>query len=110
MSESLLPSGNRVGPAKFFLAGVSLFALKFIVDRCVSAFVFGRPWSIYIYLVPNEAYTLLSIPRAERAFYLTMLAIALPFVWVGIALTSRRLRDAGLPPWLVVLFFLPAGN
>jgi hypothetical protein len=36
-----------------------------------------------------------------------MLAVALPFVWMGIALSVKRLRDASLPIWLVFLFFVP---
>jgi hypothetical protein len=39
-----------------------------------------------------------------------MLAAALPFIWVGVTLTLQRLRDARLPPGLVVLFFIPAVN
>src|SRR5439155_3515396 len=35
---------------------------------------------------------------------------ALPFIWVGLALTVRRLRDAGLPLGLVLLFFVPFVN
>ena len=31
----------------------------------------------------------------------------MPFVVVGLVLTVRRLRDAGWPLWLVVLFFAP---
>jgi hypothetical protein len=36
--------------------------------------------------------------------------VALPFVWIGTVLTLRRLRDAGWPLWLVILFFLPFLN
>src|SRR5436309_15568531 len=39
-----------------------------------------------------------------------MLFVSLPFIWIGITLTVRRLRDAGLPLWLVVLFFVPMLN
>ena len=39
-----------------------------------------------------------------------MLVISLPFIWVGVALTMRRLRAIGLPPWLVVFFFAPYLN
>jgi Polyketide cyclase / dehydrase and lipid transport/Protein of unknown function (DUF805) len=36
--------------------------------------------------------------------------VTVPFAWVGLALTLRRLRDAGLPGWLAALFFLPFLN
>jgi hypothetical protein len=38
------------------------------------------------------------------------LAIALPFIWIGVVLTLRRLRDIGWPLWLVALFFVPFLN
>src|SRR5437667_452032 len=99
-----------VGPIRFFTTGVCLFAVKFALDRTIAWFAFGRPWSIYNYLIPNESYTLISVPASDRVFYLTMLAVALPFVWIGIAMTSARLRNAGLPPWLVPIFFIPVAN
>ena len=101
---------GRVGPAEFFGIGVSLFALKFMIDRLVATIGFGRGWSVLNYLIPNETYALPALPPAERTFYLTMIAIALPFVWIGIIVTRRRLRDAGLPGSLVGLFFVPAVN
>ena len=33
--------------------------------------------------------------------------VSLPFIWIGVNLTVRRLRDAALPLWLVCLFFIP---
>ena len=39
-----------------------------------------------------------------------MVALALPFIWVGIVLTMKRLRGAGLPAQLVALFFIPFLN
>ncbi|HEV2294594.1 MAG TPA: hypothetical protein VGR35_12125 [Tepidisphaeraceae bacterium] len=100
----------KVGPGRFLVTGVWLFALKFLIDRLVATVGFGRPWSPLNYLVPNEVYGLPFLPAPDRVFYATMLAVALPFVWIGIVLTLRRLTDAGLPRWLAVLFFVPAAN
>jgi hypothetical protein len=36
-----------------------------------------------------------------------MLAVAAPFAWVGVCLTTQRLRAIRAPIWLVVLFFVP---
>ncbi len=36
--------------------------------------------------------------------------MALPFIWVGVVLTLRRLRAIRLPVWLVIFFFLPVIN
>jgi hypothetical protein len=42
--------------------------------------------------------------------YASFTAWALPFLWIGTALTVRRLRDAGLSPLWVALFVLPVVN
>jgi hypothetical protein len=39
-----------------------------------------------------------------------MVALSLPFIWLGVAMTIKRLRSAGLPPQLVALFFIPFFN
>ena len=36
-----------------------------------------------------------------------MLTVAAPFAWVGVCLTTQRLRAIRAPIWLVVLFFVP---
>jgi hypothetical protein len=38
---------------------------------------------------------------------LTLLAVALPFLWCGVILCLKRLRSARLPLWLAVLFVVP---
>src|SRR5262245_32618865 len=95
----------RMGPVRFFAVGVVLFAIKFALDRFVARVSFQRDWSILNYLIPNEAYTLPALPPTDRRFFLAMLAVALPFVAIGILVTLRRLRDAGLSQWLTPLFF-----
>ncbi len=101
---------GRIGPMGFFVTGVWLFALKFLVDRLVAALAFGRPWSVYNYLIPIESFPLTARAPGDARFYSAMLAVALPFVVVGILVTLARLRDADLPQWLSLLFFAPAAN
>ena len=101
---------GRVDGRTFLFAGVFLFATKFAIDYAVAHFLFGRDWSLIEYLAPGQAVLSLIDDRLGRAFYLTMTAVALPYVAVGLSLTLQRLRDAGLPMLLVVLFFLPLGN
>src|SRR5258708_11945134 len=35
-----------------------------------------------------------------------MLLVSLPCLWIGVTMSVKRLRDAGQPLWLVVLFFI----
>ncbi len=69
--------------------------------------VFGRPWSPLSYAITGEIGGLFALDRDDQFLYATMLALALPFLVVGLVLTVRRLRDAGWPIWLAAIFFAP---
>jgi FtsH-binding integral membrane protein len=48
--------------------------------------------------------------QSDEIFVASMLAVAIPFAWVGLAITLKRFRAIGWPPWAVVLFFVPIAN
>lgn len=93
----------RRGP--YIAWGLLLFAIKYNVDRLVAMRAFNRTWSPLNYVLPGRVFDLTS--QSDVKFCLTMLAVALPFVWAGVMLTVRRLRSTGWPVGLVVLFFAP---
>jgi len=102
---------GRIGRRRYLITGLVLFALKHNIDRLLAAF-FHYPWGPFNYLVfysttGNGVYGLTS-PTAS--FYALLVLVALPFIWIGVVLTLRRLRDAALPLWLVILFFVPLIN
>jgi hypothetical protein len=39
-----------------------------------------------------------------------LVAIALPFLWIGVSMSMRRAIDAGRSPWIALLFFVPVIN
>lgn len=95
----------------YVLIGVVLFALKHNLDRFTASLLFHRPWSLFNYLIPSEAVlNVTQLSHEDRKFYLTLVATALPFIYIGVMLTVRRLRATHLPTWLVVFFFLPLLN
>jgi uncharacterized membrane protein YhaH (DUF805 family) len=100
---------GRVGRARYLATGVLLLAIKHNIDRVVAA-TYGYPWTVFNYWVFKTPSGIEGITREEANFYAELIIIALPFIWIGTVLTLRRLRDAGLPLWLVVLFFLPFLN
>jgi uncharacterized membrane protein YhaH (DUF805 family) len=106
---------GRVGRARYLVTGVVLLAVKHNIDRLLAA-LFGYPWGIFNYWVFDTvdpvigARGIANLPPDRATFYILLLLIALPFIWIGTAMTLRRLRDADLPLWLVVLFFLPFLN
>lgn len=101
---------GTVSRTRYLSIGCVLFAVKFVIDWAISLFVFHRHWTPLDYFMPGNALNVLSDSPALRAYYATMVTIALPFIWTGVALTLRRLRSANLPVWLVKLFFVPVVN
>ena len=94
----------------FLVAGLGLFAIKFVIDATIARTGFGREWSPWDYLVTSVPITAVTNMSGDMAFHLTLLGVAVPFIAAGVALTLARLRGAGMPPWLVVLFFPPVVN
>ena len=88
--------------------GVGLSVLKYNIDRLISGLIFGRGWYPTSYL-PSSG-SLSSINSEDLNFYSIILLVSLPFICIGVLFTFRRLKDAGLSPWLVLLFFLPFLN
>src|SRR5207253_3285274 len=102
---------GKVSRERYLAAGLLLFAAKYALDYWLTAIMFHRPWSWFPYLDPlREIHGMNAMLAVDREYALSMLALALPFIWVGTAMTARRLRSAGLPLWPVVLFFIPILN
>jgi uncharacterized membrane protein YhaH (DUF805 family) len=101
---------GTIGRAAYAVWGALLFAIKHNIDRFIATFIFDRRWGIFNYFNPSDYFNVASIPREQRAFYGTLLAVAVPFIFVGVILTLRRLRAVRLPLWLVILFFVPVVN
>src|SRR5688572_22707522 len=92
----------------YLLTGLLLFALKYNFDRMISYAVFNRTWYFTDYFDFSQIESMTK--RSDYNFPLTFIIPALPFIFVGTILTLRRLLDAGLPRWMVGLFFLPYMN
>jgi hypothetical protein len=95
----------------YALVGVVGFAIKHNIDRLIANRIFGRPFTPFNYWIPPvQAIRIDSLSTTDARFLATMVSIALPFVWIGLAMTVRGLRSANLPLSLVVLFFVPLMN
>lgn len=104
------PSGT-VNRGTYALVGLLGFALKHNLDRFVASFAFHRHWGVFNYWIPvRDVARITQLPRSEAVFLATMVALSLPFIWLGVSMTMKRLRGAGLPPQLVAFFFLPFLN
>ena len=84
-------------------------ALKYNLDRLMAALFGPGGWIWMSYWQPWHGRV---SPASEpsRAFLFKLLVLALPFIFAGVVLTVRRLRDARWPLGLAALFFVPAVN
>src|SRR5215469_8687105 len=102
---------GRVGRGRYALFGVCGAAIKHNLDRFTAA-QFGYRWhAILSYWIPViKATRLTELTGDEKRFLAVLFLTTIPFLWVGVTLTVKRLRDAGQPLWLTLLFFVPAVN
>jgi uncharacterized membrane protein YhaH (DUF805 family) len=90
--------------------GVLLAIVKFNVDRLVLGTQLARVLRPGDYWMPGDLFGVLPLPPERAQALLPLLLVALPFVWIGVALTLRRIRASGLPIGTVLLFFVPVLN
>ena len=100
------PFGRR----EYIRAGIVLMALKYTVDAALIYWTTGLVWTPADYLL-----SLANISNSKGALFtlglsMTLIVWTIPFVWIGVILSVRRAKDAGLPPWIVVAFFIPVLN
>jgi uncharacterized membrane protein YhaH (DUF805 family) len=100
---------GRVQRGPYLLAGSILSVIKYGIDSLVAAH-FGQTWQIWNYVLPGSQLSVFELGQRRPEMYAILWAIAIPFFWVGIALTLRRLRDAGDRPAWIFLFFVPLAN
>ena len=102
---------GKVSRGKYAAVGLLGAAIKHNLDRLVAAAMLKNNVTFFNYCAPlGKAARLNHLTNTEAKFLATLLLFSIPFLWVGVAMTVRRLRDAALPVWLVTLFFIPALN
>ena len=105
--RTLFTLDGRVTRAQYLAAGFGLAMLKYTVDTAACLAATGEFWDPLTYLNPVFAERLGEPERFPVAFLLFLALWALPFLWVGVGMTSRRARDAGFSPWLGLGFLVP---
>ena len=103
---------GTVSRAAYFFIGAALMVLKVAIDSYVAESVFREEWTLtrYVFWPTGEFLHHVFDGTATRAFPLTMLVIALPFIFIGVAMTAARLRSVRWPIWLSAYFFFPVVN
>ncbi len=102
---------GKTGRENYFFIGVIAFLLKSNLDRVIASYFFHRSWGPLNYWFPLPTETRpWPLAAGNARLCATLLAFSLPFIWLGLAQTVRRLRECELPLWLSVLFFVPFAN
>ena len=94
----------------YVLHGAGLMAFKYCADSLALYLVTGVRWTPIDYLNPLLSQRTRIAPAAPQWFWLALAIWTLPFLWIGVSMTLRRLFDARRTPWLCLLFFVPLLN
>jgi uncharacterized membrane protein YhaH (DUF805 family) len=98
-----------VARGPYALTGFGLMTLKYAVEAAAIHAVTGRvfmPWQFVSPLMSTRTELL----RGAPWLLWVLVAWALPFLWIGVAMTLRRTVDAGLSPLVAFLYFVPVLN
>src|SRR5438132_249702 len=95
---------GKVTRRQYLAAGSALFIVKYLIDAGVS-WAFDQPWNPLMYLSPRVSP--LFHPKEAPLYWVTLFAVAVPFLVAGISLSARRLRDMGARPLFCGFFLFP---
>jgi len=101
---------GRVSRAAYATVGLIGVAVKHNLDRLIASSFLGYKNSFNYWAPLGKAARLDHLSDTEVKFLATLLLVSIPFIWTGVAMTVKRLRDAGQPVWLATLFFVPFIN
>ncbi len=113
--ESMIPHTLRtlfmlsgsVSRSRFLVTGLVLAALKYSVDAGSYWYMTGKVWKLSTYLDPIFAERISGVDRIPTAYLAFLVVWALPFLWIGVAMSARRAREAGYSQWVSLGFLLP---
>jgi uncharacterized membrane protein YhaH (DUF805 family) len=101
---------DPVDRGTYFRHGAGLMVFKYAIDALLIWRFAGRVWTPLNYLSPLLSTRTELLRGAPPWLIPVLVAIALPFLWIGVSMSMRRAADAGASPWIALLFFVPALN
>ena len=91
---------------QYILTGILGVATKSVFDNFLARNLLHESWGSVNDVVPFGLFDGRLFSSTEGKRFLLLVAVTtLPFIWLGLAMTFNRLRDAGLPPRWTLLFF-----
>lgn len=101
---------ERVGPAAYAASGFGLMLLKYGVEAGVIWFCTERiywPWDFVNPVLSARAEFLGPAPQWLAWVWFLW---TLPFLWIAVSMSVRRMADAGNSPWLGMAVLIPVLN
>lgn len=94
--SDLLRWDGKLNRASYAAVGLIGMAIKHNLDRLIAASFLGYGQSFFNYWAPlGKAAQLNHLSNTEARLLATLLLFSIPFLWVGVAMTVKWLRDAG---------------
>ncbi|MCB9745590.1 MAG: SRPBCC family protein [Alphaproteobacteria bacterium] len=94
----------------YALTGFGLMGLKYAGECAASLALTGQLLSPEVFFSPSLTMRLAAFEGVGDAALVAMGIWTLPFIWIGASMSVRRARDAGLPGFFGLLFFVPLLN
>lgn len=107
--EMMSKNQHTINRKNFFFYGCLLFFIKYNLDRFV-AYFFYKAWFFTDYFKTFDRLNQENNTFQDYWFYVCLILLSIPFIWVGTNMCLKRINDANLPKWLVVFFFIPFIN
>ena len=92
------------------MAGLLLTLFKYAGDAGSFMYLTGEQLKPGDYLDPFSRWGSWDPDDSPTSLYVFLIMWALPFMWIGVAMSARRARDAGLSLWLGLGFMIPLLN
>src|SRR5262245_24389840 len=101
--KTLFNLSTPVSRGTYAALGVSLAVVKYAVDTAVVYAATRQFQSPLFYLLPVTTFWG-PLRSMDPALLFLLVLWTMPFLWIGLALTLRRTKDADLSPWMSFVY------
>ena len=103
-------SSPPLDPRRYLALGLAFMAVKYAGDAALVYLGTGLIWTPADYATSLLWNVSNKLDAAPGWLLWTLGLWVIPFLFIGVRLTLRRLADAGWSPWLILLFCVPFAN
>ncbi len=106
----LNPSGKPVGRTKYLLVGGFLMLVKYLVEAIAINQISGQPYDFFDFINPSLMARNAFLAAGPEWLGFAWLLWTIPFIWIALVFSVRRMIDAGRSPWLGLFVLVPILN